>query len=414
VLLAAASWLLIASKYGLPVSTTHSAVGGVIAFAVCSKGYGAVKWSKVLMIIASWFISPVMSAAIACVTYLTIIHLVLKHEDSFRRTKVLAPVLVFLMVFIVGLFTIYKGGKGLGLNETSAEVAVGISAGIALVLAGISIPVVPWYANWVMKNQELGTSEKAKEMPAPVNGEMPEPANDKAEKGEAVDVASETIVDLDGKGPVLDIENVAPAKDQAEKEKVPTRQEIIAKEWIANGARDVNTELLFVCPVAIVSGFQALAHGANDCANAVGPFSAVLAASKGELSKKTDIELWVFLMTGCFIGIGLLTFGTRVMKTIGENITPMNPSKAFCSQFAMFLVCLIATRAGIPISTTHAAVGSVIGVGLAEGIRKVDWKMLVGVAGSWVVTLPIVGITTAGIFGMFLPMVWQNVSLLQG
>ncbi len=96
VLLAAATWLLLASKYGLPVSTTHSAVGGVIAFAVTSRGYASVKWSKVGMIVASWFISPALSCAFGFILYSVIRFLVLKHDDSFRRAKIATPILIFL------------------------------------------------------------------------------------------------------------------------------------------------------------------------------------------------------------------------------------------------------------------------------------------------------------------------------
>merc|ERR1719335_581233 len=82
--IAAATWLLVASKLGLPVSTTHSAVGGVIAIAISSKGYDSVKWEKVGMIIASWFISPVMSAVAGFVLYSILYQLVLRHADSLR------------------------------------------------------------------------------------------------------------------------------------------------------------------------------------------------------------------------------------------------------------------------------------------------------------------------------------------
>ena len=109
VLLAAATWLLVASKFGLPVSTTHSAVGGVIAFAVISKGYDSVKWEKVGMIIASWFISPVMSAIMSFILYTVIDRAVLRHTDSLRRAKVAAPIFVFLVTLVVALFTVYKG-----------------------------------------------------------------------------------------------------------------------------------------------------------------------------------------------------------------------------------------------------------------------------------------------------------------
>ena len=114
VLLAAGAWLLLASKYGLPVSTTHSAVGGVIAFAITSRGYGSVAWDSVGMIVASWFISPAMSCAFAFILYSIIRRFVLQHDDSLRRAKIAAPFLTFLMTFIVAMFTIYKGAKGLG------------------------------------------------------------------------------------------------------------------------------------------------------------------------------------------------------------------------------------------------------------------------------------------------------------
>jgi phosphate/sulfate permease len=163
------------------------------------------------------------------------------------------------------------------------------------------------------------------------------------------------------------------------------------------------TEQLFVGFVLIIASFMSLAHGANDVANSVGPFGGVLAAYNGPLTKKSEIPLWVFLVAGFMIAVGLGTYGANVMNTIGKSITPVTPSKAFCAQFAATIVILVATRAGIPISTTHASVGAVVGVGLADGVRNVDWKQMAKIACSWVVTLPIVGITAAGIFGFLLP-----------
>jgi len=155
----------------------------------------------------------------------------------------------------------------------------------------------------------------------------------------------------------------------------------------------------------VIAGFQSLAHGANDVANSVGPFGAVLAARQGELEKKSEIPVWVFMVAGFFIVIGLGMYGRKVMATIGQNITPVTPSKAACAQWAATCVVLVATRAGIPISTTHAAVGGVLGVGLADGVRNIDWKVMAKVFGSWVGTLPLVGIAAAGAYALFLPAV---------
>jgi len=113
----------------------------------------------------------------------------------------------------------------------------------------------------------------------------------------------------------------------------------------------------------------------------------------------------VFFLAGGFIIIGLATYGMKVMRTIGENITEVTPSKACCAQFSATLVVLLATRLGLPISTTHAAVGGVLGVGLADGVNAINWKVMAKIFGSWIITLPICGITAAGIYGLFLPLV---------
>merc|ERR1712096_190909 len=124
------------------------------------------------------------------------------------------------------------------------------------------------------------------------------------------------------------------------------------------GAEHTPTEHLFTGFVMIVAGFFTLAHGANDVANCVGPFGAVLAAYEGELKKKSEIPLGVFVAAAAMIVVGLATYGIHVMKTIGQDITPMSPSKAFVVNFAATIAVLVATRAGMPVSTTHASVGA--------------------------------------------------------
>jgi len=164
-----------------------------------------------------------------------------------------------------------------------------------------------------------------------------------------------------------------------------------------------DTERIFQCFVVIIAGFQSLAHGANDVANSVGPFGAVLAAAQGPLEKKSVIPVWVFVVAGACIVLGLGMYGRKVMATIGSNITPVTPSKAACAQWAATCVVLLATRLGIPISTTHAAVGGVIGVGLADGVKNVDYRVLLKIFASWVITLPLVAVAAAGAYALFLP-----------
>jgi len=379
VLIAAATWLLLASRLGLPVSTTHSAVGGVIAIAITSKGYGSVKWSKVGMIVASWFISPVMSGFVGCIVFLAVHHLVLKHSNSCHRARLAAPVFVFMVTFIVALFTIYKGGKGLGLHKTSFAVAIGISAAIGILFAAISYPFVKWWAAKVAKayvakedipKGDPSQGEKQGTDPAVGTSEVAKPANADVEKAPEVDV--------------MVAEDAGAAKDPA---------------------LDPLTNQIFTGLTVIMAAFFSLAHGANDVANSVGPFGAVLAAYNGPLEKKSETPIWVFVIAGAMITVGLATYGIHVMNTIGTKITEVTAPKAFCINFSATLVVLLATRLGIPISTTHASVGAVVGVGLAGGVKNVDWKIMAKVLTSWIMTLPIVAITAAGIFATLLPTV---------
>lgn len=378
VLLAAASWLLVASKYGLPVSTTHSAVGGVIAFAVASKGYDSVNWEKVVMIVASWFVSPTMAGIVGYITYTITKSCVLAPENSLARAKVALPFMVFIMTFTVSLFTIYKGAKGIGLDETSPLTALLSSFGISIVVAAISYPVMLRYARH-LEEQEANAKEDA-------------PA---VEDGAGAPAAEENA------GPELAPEG-APAS--SENSAVTESDKSQAREALVKST-DPKTEQMFKALVVACAGFQSIAHGANDVANSVGPFGAVLAAKDGELQKKTEIQLWVFFLAAGFIVIGLASYGLKVMQTIGEKITVVTPSKAACAQFSATLVVLLATRLGLPISTTHAAVGGVLGVGLADGVNSINWMMMVKIFASWIVTLPICGVTAVGIYGLLLPLV---------
>jgi len=383
VLLAAACWLLVASKYGLPVSTTHSAVGGVVAFAVASKGYDSVNWEKVGMIVASWFVSPTMSGLVGYITYTITKSCVLMPENSLARAKVALPFMVFIMTFTVSLFTIYKGAKGIGLDETSPLTALLSSFGISIVVAAISYPVMLRYAKY-LEEQEKNTKEDA-------------PA---VEDGAGAPAAEETAgPELAPEGAPASSEN--PAVTVSDKSPGSSENPLVALVK----STDPKTEQMFKALVVACAGFQSIAHGANDVANSVGPFGAVLAAKDGELQKKTEIQLWVFFLAAGFIVIGLASYGLKVMQTIGEKITVVTPSKAACAQFSATLVVLLATRLGLPISTTHAAVGGVLGVGLADGVNSINWMMMVKIFASWIVTLPICGVTAVGIYGLLLPLV---------
>jgi PiT family inorganic phosphate transporter len=161
-----------------------------------------------------------------------------------------------------------------------------------------------------------------------------------------------------------------------------------------------SVEKVFVPMMIFTACAMAFAHGSNDVANGVGPMAAVygLVKSGGELSQSSPMPIWILMIGGVGIVVGLATYGYRVMRTIGTKITELTPTRGFCATMAAAAVVVLASRTGMPVSTTHIAVGAVIGVGFARGIGALDLRVIGSIVMSWIVTLPIGGALAAIFF----------------
>jgi len=161
-----------------------------------------------------------------------------------------------------------------------------------------------------------------------------------------------------------------------------------------------SVEKIFVPMMIFTACAMAFAHGSNDVANGIGPLAAVASIIKsgGEVAQKSELPLWILFLGGGGIVVGLATMGYRVMQTIGSKITQLTPSRGFCATLAAAATVVLASRTGLPVSTTHIAVGAVIGVGLARGMGAIDLRVIGGIVVSWVVTLPVGGILAALFF----------------
>ena len=162
----------------------------------------------------------------------------------------------------------------------------------------------------------------------------------------------------------------------------------------------VNVEKIFAPLMIFTACAMAFAHGSNDVANGIAPLAAVLALvrSGGDVAQTSALPLWVLLLGGGGIVLGLATYGYRVMQTIGKRITELTPSSGFCATMAAAATVVLASRTGMPVSTTHIAVGAVIGVGMARGFAALDLRVIRGIFISWIVTLPIGGLLSAFLF----------------
>ena len=154
--------------------------------------------------------------------------------------------------------------------------------------------------------------------------------------------------------------------------------------------RSVNSESQFAYLMIFTSCAVAFAHGSNDVANAIGPLAAINQATSQLLNQPYTLEtpLWILFLGAAGIVLGLATLGYRVMKTIGENIVKLTPSKGFSAQLAAALTVVIASQLDMPVSTTHTLVGAVIGIGLVEGASTINFNSVRTIVLSWVVTLP--------------------------
>jgi PiT family inorganic phosphate transporter len=170
----------------------------------------------------------------------------------------------------------------------------------------------------------------------------------------------------------------------------------------AKGLEDyVTVEGIFGKLQVITACYMAFSHGANDVANAIGPIAGIVGIVESGaigLTAEYSVPPWLLAVGGVGIAIGCLTWGRRVMRTVGGKITKLTHTRGFSVEFAAATTVLTASKLGLPVSTSHTVVGAVIGVGLARGLDAVDTRVIKKIVISWVLTVPIAASTSALIF----------------
>ncbi len=146
--------------------------------------------------------------------------------------------------------------------------------------------------------------------------------------------------------------------------------------------------------------FVAFAHGSNDVGNAIAPLAAIAYINRtGSVPLNgLTIPIWILVLGGAGIVTGLAVWGKKVIATIGEGIIPLQPSGGFCAELATATTILLASRLGLPVSTSHALVGGVVGIGLVQNIKSIQFKTVQGIAGAWLITIPISAGLGASVF----------------
>ncbi|XP_036894594.1 sodium-dependent phosphate transporter 1 [Sturnira hondurensis] len=172
------------------------------------------------------------------------------------------------------------------------------------------------------------------------------------------------------------------------------------EEW--NDQDKPEVSLLFQFLQILTACFGSFAHGGNDVSNAIGPLVALyLVYNTGDVHSKQASPIWLLLYGGVGICIGLWVWGRRVIQTMGKDLTPITPSSGFSIELASALTVVIASNVGLPISTTHCKVGSVVSVGWLRSKKAVDWRLFRNIFMAWFVTVPISGLISAAIMAVF-------------
>jgi PiT family inorganic phosphate transporter len=310
-LLAASIWITLATWRELPVSTTHSIVGGVLGFGLVAGGN--IHWSKVGEVTAAWIISPIFGCMLAFIVFTVLYHTIFRAKDPLQRAGIVAPLFVGLSFFIIVLSLLFKTRLGAMLDITRGSSAVLYSCIIALAATIGSYFLI---STIYIRRSNLTSVE-----------------------------------------PIF--------------------------KWIQ----------------VFTSCYVAFSHGANDVANAIGPVAAVYTISKTqEISSCVELPLFLLVIGGLGIVFGISTWGYKVIGTVGKKITELTNTRGFTIDFSAATTVLIASKLGLPISTSHAVVGSVVGVGLARGLKAINLGIIRTIVISWAITIPTAALTTIFIF----------------
>ena len=299
VIVGVAAWLIIATMYSLPVSTTHSCIGGLVGMTIVAKGAHAVKWASVGGVVASWFVSPVLSGLITCLLFWIVRKYVLRAKDSFNRAFHFYPLLIGFTLFVLSLFMLLKGIPGLSstLNPWLATLISLVFGGMCALI--LTFTVVPCLKKRI-EAQRRADQEAVKAESGPVvidvvkkEVELPVISNKPAEKPaeeKPVEKKEVTVETPKEKNTMLH-QNIH--AELADEKSVVYQLHQRAEKF------DPYTERVFSYLQVITATLNAFAHGANDVANSIGPLASIVAIYKsGAVSKSPDVEPWILVLGG--------------------------------------------------------------------------------------------------------------------
>eukprot|EP00124_Ichthyophonus_hoferi_P000220 Ihof_evm4s8 gene=Ihof_evmTU4s8 len=407
-MLGSATWLIVATKFSLPVSATHSIAGAMLGVAVACFGVEAIdfRYHKLGQILASFAISPILAGAFASVVFLATKYGVLMRSNSYKRALILNPIYGAGTTALIMAYWVKKGTPALKLDEKPIGIQLAIIITPTVVVSLLSVFVlIPWFKRRTAR-QEAAEAEAADT--AKVTADIAiendhsndasvtkkaEGDVDEAEITVAVDVhgnvidafpdvsgnnGSESSQDIDEKDPESGVKPDKPSRGKAfiglanrtifrgmDKEIRGFKADEMAGVHNAAQRFEDKTEGIFQWLQLITSAMASFSHGANDVGNAIAPLAAVFFIYRtGTVIATPPVETWMLAYGALGIVFGLSLYGYHIMRVLGNNITFMSPSRGFSIEFGAMITVLTASYLGLPVSTTNCVIGASTAVGL--------------------------------------------------
>ncbi|RYN86380.1 Phosphate-repressible phosphate permease pho-4 [Alternaria tenuissima] len=445
-----ASWLMLATRLGFPVSTTHTAVGSLIGAGIAAQS--PIKWAwksgSVSQIAASWLISPLLSGAFGAIVFATVKYSVLERKDPLKWAMRLIPIYLALTGAILALFIVIEAPTAPSLEEFGAGKAIGIIFGVfgaCLLIAYVffmpyferrilkkdtqvkayHIPLGPLLRKegpplyWPSKGDSYVDNYYADTYRAAHTNKMDEGPKKEGhtptelDPSKTADVESPSVTHVPRKpmpepyerfvGPVQHLSWANPTKwwgwfkfitlQGVTRDVLSHDSSLLHAVHSSAKVYDIRVEHLWTYCQVVSAMMMSIAHGSNDVANAVGPWAAVYETYRaGVVSTSNPTPVWFLAIAGVLLGLGFWIYGYHIVRSLGNRITRMSPTRGFAVEIGAAITVLIASRLGLPVSTTHSLVGSTIGVALMNyDLAAVNWRQLLWIFGGWVLTLPVAG-----------------------
>ncbi|MEG4843179.1 inorganic phosphate transporter [Microcoleus sp. F10-C6] len=375
VLIACGIWLQIATSRGLPVSSSHAVVGAIAGFSCVAAGINAVDWRTIGTISLTWVATPVASGALAALFYSVVKYSILDRPDPLSQMREWIPWLSAAMLSVFGIIVlpsvvnvalVQTGAIALahdrfGWNLPIHDIVIGIGS-----IGAIVLTLTSW--------KKLESVEK--------------------EEGSAADFVTDVTDVTDARNKKEGIFSQSPPLPHSPSPPLPLPPTPPLPHSPIE-QQMARFQVLSAC-------FVAFSHGSNDVGNAVAPLAAIayIRRTGSFPSEDFSVPLWILVLGGAGIVIGLTIWGKNVIATVGEKIIELQPSGGFCAELATATTVLLASRFGLPVSTSHALVGAVVGVGLIKAWKSVRLQTLLSIGSAWLVTIPIAAGLAAIIFSI--------------